>query len=387
MKNNMIGVGRKLLNIVRYALGGIFALFAIFCSLAIFIGDNGDSIIVLVVFAIAFLISAVALLRPRKSQNAPAPIVNELNKTEQPAACVQHPTGDQPAKKIKVVPKKLEPRSTADATSLTTSSSMQPSVSPSPQPTNTDSNYNSEHDDDDALFSQAVDVIFEAGQATVTILQRNLKLGYLQADDLIDRMERMGIVGPFEGSVQRKILINYEQWLDIRTKCNFPIPEKPQITQSELIIDEHEWRREHLGVSEVEYELARVDCMSGIEFEHWCSKLLSISGFDNIQLTPASNDQGVDLLAEFKGVKYAVQCKCYSSDLGNKPVQEVNAGKVIYNCHVGVVTTNRHFTAGAIAAAKATGVLLWDRDTLADMLKPLLESDSNRKLLRLQNDM
>lgn len=360
MKSNLISACRKLLNIIRYVIGGIFALFAVFCFLAIFIGDDSNSVIILAVFAVAFLISAVALLRPRKPQNAPAPIVNELNKAEQAAAV------------------KPEPES------VCTAEITPPTVSTQMQSTNTDCG---ESADDDVLFSQAVDVIFDTKQASVSMLQRRLKIGYSQAARIIDQMEEIGIIGPFEGSKPRQILINYEQWLDIRTKGQATPPENPQMTQSELIIDEHEWRREHLGMSEVEYELMRVDCMSGIEFERWCSKLLSISGFDNIQLTPASNDQGVDLLAEFKGVKYAVQCKCYSSDLGNKPVQEVNAGKVIYNCHVGAVATNRHFTAGAKAAAQATGILLWDRDTLADMLKSLLESDFNRKLLRLQSNM
>ena len=59
---------------------------------------------------------------------------------------------------------------------------------------------------------------------------------------------------------------------------------------------------------------------------------------------------------------YAIQCKCYSSDLGNSPVQEVTTGKLIYNCHIGAVMTNRYFTQGAKIAAEADLVLLWDRD-------------------------
>ena len=53
-------------------------------------------------------------------------------------------------------------------------------------------------------------------------------------------------------------------------------------------------------------------------------------------------------IVNLKGNKYAIQCKCYSSDLGNSPVQEVHAGKSMYNCHVGVVMTNRHFTSGSV---------------------------------------
>lgn len=136
------------------------------------------------------------------------------------------------------------------------------------------------------------------------------------------------------------------------------------------------------GLSQLDYELSRVDRMSGIEFEEWCVKLLLLYGFQNVKPTAASGDQGVDILAERNGVKYAMQCKCYSSDLGNKPIQEVYAGKTLYKCHVGVVITNRRFTSGGKAAAEATGVLLWDRDTLSYMLTPALEHEDYRDFLR-----
>lgn len=117
------------------------------------------------------------------------------------------------------------------------------------------------------------------------------------------------------------------------------------------------------------YSLARVDAMEGHEFEHFTADLLRKLGYQRVEVTRGSGDQGVDVLAEKDGIKYAFQCKCYSSDLGNKPVQEVHAGKYIYQCHVGVVITNRYFTQGAKDAAKATGILLWDRDKLREMME------------------
>lgn len=114
--------------------------------------------------------------------------------------------------------------------------------------------------------------------------------------------------------------------------------------------------------------LENFDNFEGLEFENWCANLLRKNGFYNVEVTKASGDQGVDILAEKNEIKYAIQCKCYSSDLGNSPVQEVHAGKSMYNCHVGAVMTNRYFTSGAKELAKATGVLLWDRDKLLQML-------------------
>lgn len=105
-----------------------------------------------------------------------------------------------------------------------------------------------------------------------------------------------------------------------------------------------------------------IDFMDGHEFEYWCAELLSNIGFQNVTVTKASGDDGVDIIAEKEGIRYAVQCKCYSSDLGNTPIQEVHAGKDVYRCQLGAVITNRYFTAGGKRVAEATGTLLWDRD-------------------------
>ena len=64
----------------------------------------------------------------------------------------------------------------------------------------------------DELLPAAVDVILETGQASVSMLQRRLKLGYARAARIVDEMEEKGIVGPFEGSKPRQLLITKEQW-------------------------------------------------------------------------------------------------------------------------------------------------------------------------------
>ena len=64
----------------------------------------------------------------------------------------------------------------------------------------------------DELFNEAVEVTLDLGQASVSMLQRRLKLGYARAARLVDQMEQEGIVGPFEGSKPRQLLITKEQW-------------------------------------------------------------------------------------------------------------------------------------------------------------------------------
>ncbi len=74
--------------------------------------------------------------------------------------------------------------------------------------------------DGDELLPDAVDVILESGMASVSMLQRRLKLGYARAARIVDEMEDKGIVGPFQGSKPREILITKEQWAAMRGGAN-----------------------------------------------------------------------------------------------------------------------------------------------------------------------
>ena len=82
-----------------------------------------------------------------------------------------------------------------------------------------------EDSDSDPMFQQAVDVVIDAGQASTSLLQRRCKLGYARAARIMDEMEERGIVGPFEGSKPRQLLITREQWQAI--KDGAPISSEP----------------------------------------------------------------------------------------------------------------------------------------------------------------
>ena len=68
----------------------------------------------------------------------------------------------------------------------------------------------------DELIDAAAEVVVETGQASVSMLQRRLKLGYARAARLVDQLEEKGIVGPFEGSKPRQLLITKEQWQEMK---------------------------------------------------------------------------------------------------------------------------------------------------------------------------
>ena len=68
--------------------------------------------------------------------------------------------------------------------------------------------------DEDPMLNDAIKVVVENGQASTSLLQRRLKLGYARAARIIDEMETRGVVGPYEGSKPRKVLITKEQLME-----------------------------------------------------------------------------------------------------------------------------------------------------------------------------
>ena len=81
----------------------------------------------------------------------------------------------------------------------------------------------------DEMLPAAVEVILETGQASVSMLQRRLKLGYARAARIVDEMEEKGIVGPFQGSKPRAILITKEEW----AARNGDMPEDGPLSEDE----------------------------------------------------------------------------------------------------------------------------------------------------------
>lgn len=112
-----------------------------------------------------------------------------------------------------------------------------------------------------------------------------------------------------------------------------------------------------------------MDEMEGAEFEKYCARLLEKRGFIDVNITKASGDFGVDILAEKEGVTYAIQCKRYADPVGVKAIQEAFAGREYYDRMVGAVLTNQYFTAPAVEAAKKLKILLWDRGYLESMME------------------
>ena len=107
--------------------------------------------------------------------------------------------------------------------------------------------------------------------------------------------------------------------------------------------------------------------LTGIDFETYVAKLLREAGFESVVGTPASGDQGADLIARRNGRTIAIQAKCYRGSVGNGAVQEIVGALRFYRADEGWVVTNSTFTTSARALAQANGIRLIDGNDLKDL--------------------
>ncbi len=95
-------------------------------------------------------------------------------------------------------------------------------------------------DGGDEMIPKAIEVVVEAQMASTTLLQRKLKLGYARAARIIDELEQRQIVGPFEGSKPRKVLISKQQWMEMNALGNASAPIENPIETETFDEDEEE---------------------------------------------------------------------------------------------------------------------------------------------------
>ena len=108
-----------------------------------------------------------------------------------------------------------------------------------------------------------------------------------------------------------------------------------------------------------------VRLLSPIEYEQFCAKTLRAAGW-SVKTTPLQ-DQGVDVIAELRGVRAVIQCKKYRSRVGNAAVQQVVAGKRHYRAVVAAVVAPAGYTRAAEALARSNGVILLHHEDLAKL--------------------
>ena len=73
----------------------------------------------------------------------------------------------------------------------------------------------------DEMLPQAAEVVIEMGSCSVSMLQRRIKLGYSRAARIVDQLEELGIVGPYEGAKPRSVIIDRAGWHDLQVKLGY----------------------------------------------------------------------------------------------------------------------------------------------------------------------
>lgn len=115
-----------------------------------------------------------------------------------------------------------------------------------------------------------------------------------------------------------------------------------------------------------------VDKMTGRQFEKYLVKLLSNLGYqaDHVGTDwyDHRGDFGADLIIQKEGVRTAIQAKCYNNLVGIDAVRQVIGARDYYKCQKAAVFTNNYFTNDAQIQARESGVILFNRDKLMELI-------------------
>lgn len=225
------------------------------------------------------------------------------------------------------------------------------------------------NNDTDVYFESAAQLFIQQKRASVGLLQRTYKIGFNRATKIMDQLCEAGVISLENGSNTRTVLMNeteffkaLERWEQNTSSMQSTIG--PQGVQEQSSIEKIKWYNN------------KFDYMTGNDFEQFCALVLQGNGYTT-RVTPTSGDFGVDIIAEQSGITYAIQCKCYSSDIGVDAVYQVAGRMKYYHANLGIVLTNRYFTRQAQELASGIGVVLWDRDSLIKLIHTSGLNDSS----------
>lgn len=119
----------------------------------------------------------------------------------------------------------------------------------------------------------------------------------------------------------------------------------------------------------------RINSMNPYEYEHYCAELLERRKW-RTEVTKASCDQGVDIIAIKRGVRIVLQCKKYTKPIGNHAVQQIVAAIAHEKADRGVVVATSAFTPAAISLAASNNILLLHHSELPGVERLLRRSST-----------
>ena len=203
-------------------------------------------------------------------------------------------------------------------------------------------------DNADPFLYDAGLFVIEKDWASISLIRRVFKIDFNRASQIIETLKNWGVIGQKNSWGKCRVMMDTRTFKDYFERGYFN-----DGTTSETF----------------DFHVNEFDHMTGNEFEIYCAELLTKNGYEDVTITPESGDFGADILARGKGIRYAIQCKCYSSDIGVDAVYQISGGMKYYNANIGIVLTNRYFTRQAQELAQNIGVILWNRDFLLQLIK------------------
>lgn len=105
--------------------------------------------------------------------------------------------------------------------------------------------------------------------------------------------------------------------------------------------------------------------LTPLEYERYCLSQMRIEGWSG-RPTPATGDQGADVICDFGDIRAVIQCKLYDQPVGNAAVQEVISARIFYEANIAAVVTNASFTKSAVQLAEKARVALLHDSQLRD---------------------
>jgi len=143
-------------------------------------------------------------------------------------------------------------------------------------------------------------------------------------------------------------------------------PERTEL--SEYAFNIMDYKIDELSSKLKEHEISIEKVLTGHDYEHYVASIFNKYKWCS-RITKNSGDQGADIIASKDKLTIVVQCKYYSSPVGNKSVQEIYSAKGYYDGDLACVVTNHSYTSAAKSAAAKLGVILLHHDHIKDFLK------------------
>jgi len=166
----------------------------------------------------------------------------------------------------------------------------------------------------------------------------------------------------------------FEKW---RSYCNENPTIDDEIIGSIRKLETEDWfvfiasqiEKSCLNLIEKNYSIKnKENYKKGIRFENHCKEILIQNGWEEKE-TPNSGDQGVDLIASINDLRICIQCKDLVKAIGNKAVQDISAGNIIWKGTHAIIVSKSGFTKSAHKLAKSYKVELINEYQLKDLEK------------------